>query len=38
MIANHSDEIQIASKKKEIAHIKKSMLELEYEIGKMKTK
>ena len=38
MVANHSDEAQIAQKKKEIAQIKTSILDLEYDIGKLKTK
>lgn len=38
MMTNKSDEELIAQKKKEITKIKKSILELEYEISKMKVK
>ncbi|MBU0627267.1 hypothetical protein KKG31_01155 [Patescibacteria group bacterium] len=38
MQTNNSDETEIAKKKREINTLKKNMLELEYEINKMKKK
>lgn len=38
MMANKSKEDEIEKKKKEIAKIKKTILEMEYEINKLKTK
>ena len=38
MMTNKSNEDEIAQKKKEIAKIKKTVLEMEYEINKLKTK
>jgi len=38
MMAHKSDEDEIAQKKKEVTKVKKNILEMEYEINKLKTK